>query len=120
MFEQYQTVKENCGIFSSYLPKIEDNSSKTTDEENHNYRGKHHSNGVVTLLSSARHGVPSGCSTDHVECETIEDGKENQGDDGHHDEVGSKQVVSAVSVAFSQFCGTNFWNQLIIIFNFRE
>ena len=56
---------------------------------------------MVTLLSSAGHGVPSGGFTNYVECETIEDGKENQGDDGHHDEVGSKQVVSAVSVTFS-------------------
>ena len=68
-----------------YLPKIEHNSSKTADEENHNHRWEHHSNGVVTLLSSAGHGVPSGGFTNYVECETIEDQKENQGDD----EVGS-------------------------------
>ena len=46
-------------------------------------------------------------SPDDPECEAVEDDKEEEGDESHHDKVGDEQVVSAVAVAVPQNCGAH-------------
>ena len=85
----------------NYLPSVENDPWSVAEEEHHDNENEHSSNPLIPSLSLGGSDIIYGGNSDNAECEAVEDEKEKEWNESHHDKVGNEKIISAVGVTGS-------------------